>query len=325
MPLIILSFVLIAAMRVIQSVCGKVASNHVHDNERFFRYGTLYQFIAALLSIITLCIVGFYGFDLPTVICALLAALILGLDIFSGIEAQKGAPIIVCTMFALGGLAISCLGGVILFEEQMSFLQIIGLCVFFLGAYLLSSADNKENSKKINKKTYLFLIVVMLTEGLITIVQKYFSVKVVGGNVAMFSFLMFTFNAMILFACVLVTNYKRKNREVDFTPTKQTNEEKLVFFSLPKVLFICGSLLAFALFVINYTVTELGKTVDSVILFPVTSAITIVISTIVGWVVFKQKLTVKNTIGLILGFVSIILISIFTPETLASIAAFFTY
>ncbi len=322
MPLIILSFVLIAAMRVIQNVCGKIASIHVRDNERFFRYGTLYQLIAALFSIITLCIVGFYGFDLPTVICALLAAIILGVDIFAGIQAQKGAPIIVCTMFSLGGLGISCLGGVILFEEQMSFIQIIGLCVFFLGAYLLSSTGKKSDSKPIDKKSFVFLVVVMLMEGLITIVQKYFSVKVVGGNVAMFSFLMFSFNAIILFACVIAGNCKNKTKGEVLDASSEKDEEKLVFFKLPKVLLICGSLLAFALFMINYTVTELGKTVDSVILFPVSSAITILMSTVVGWAVFKQKLTVKNLIGLILGFASIILISIFTPETLANIAAF---
>lgn len=74
---------------------------------------------------------------------------------------------------------------------------------------------------------------------------------------------------------------------------------------------ICGALLAFALFVINYLVTELGKTVDSVILFPVSSSLSIGITAIIGWLAFKEKLTIKNFIGLIVGLLGIIVIGVF--------------
>lgn len=86
---------------------------------------------------------------------------------------------------------------------------------------------------------------------------------------------------------------------------------------ITKTIFLCGVLLAFAIFVVNLAVTEMGKMVSSVILFPVSSAISILMTSLVGLIVFKEKLTVKNVIGLVLGFLSIIVISVLTPENIA--------
>ena len=57
-------------------------------------------------------------------------------------------------------------------------------------------------------------------------------------------------------------------------------------------------------------ITEMGKTVPSIIIFPVSSAICIIIATLVGYLVFKEKLSVKKIIGLLVGIASIIVIGI---------------
>ena len=69
---------------------------------------------------------------------------------------------------------------------------------------------------------------------------------------------------------------------------------------MPKVLLICGAFLAFAVFVVNMLVTELGKTVESAILFSVSYAISIIITLLVGAFYYKEKPTWKNAIGIIL-------------------------
>ena len=96
---IILSFTIIACMRVIQKLCSKTASREVALGKSFFRYGAYYQFIASLFALITLAIVGFYGFDAPTFICSLISAILFAIDLFTGIEAMKGATLTVCNMF----------------------------------------------------------------------------------------------------------------------------------------------------------------------------------------------------------------------------------
>ena len=81
--IIVLSFVAIACMRVLQKICGKQVSNSVDGGKMFFRYGAFYQFVAAAFSLITLAFTGFYGFNLPTVLCALVSAVLFGIDLFT--------------------------------------------------------------------------------------------------------------------------------------------------------------------------------------------------------------------------------------------------
>ena len=69
---------------------------------------------------------------------------------------------------------------------------------------------------------------------------------------------------------------------------------------LPRVLLVCGLILAFAVFVINILMTELGKYISSAILFSVSYAIGIVITILVGALFYKEKITIKNITGIIL-------------------------
>ena len=69
---------------------------------------------------------------------------------------------------------------------------------------------------------------------------------------------------------------------------------------LSVVLLICGAFLAFAVFLINQLVTTVAKTVPSAILFSVSYAISIVITILVGAVYYKEKITLKNVIGIVL-------------------------
>ena len=101
--LVALSFAAIALMRVAQKVCSKKVSAEV-QSKTFFHYGGYYNLLSALFSLVTLFMVGFKGFDFPTVLCALATAVCLAVELFASIEALKGASLIVNQMFSVGGV-----------------------------------------------------------------------------------------------------------------------------------------------------------------------------------------------------------------------------
>jgi len=302
----IFAFAVIALMRVVQTVYKKKTSNLIEGKASFFHYGAFYQIAAAGVSLIALPFVGFYGFNAGTVLCAAASALLFAVDLFTGLEAVKGCSLIVGTVFSLGGLLISCVLGVFLFDEPMSIFQLLGLAVFFLAAYLLTP-PKKEPKRKICKRTWGMLFINMIANGLVMVVQKYFSLRAAGGNVALFSFLTFAFNGAFLSVCFALLRL-RQNK----TGEKVVNR-------LSKPLLIGGTLMALSLFAINLLVTELGKSVPSVILFPTSSAIGIVMATLAGRVFFKERLSGKNVIGLALGLLSIVVIGVLTPEAASRI------
>ena len=208
----------------------------------------------------------------------------------------------------------------------MSVLQGVGLLIFFIAAYLLSAAKRERDGnkpQKISKVTWILLLTMMLAEGGVEVSQKYFSLKVGSGNAAWFSFFMFLSSALIMTTGLLVMQVKEKRLtrlplQEEQIPTVEREEPKTKI-RLNKTLMICGALLAFAVFVINLLVTQLGKEISSVILFPVSASISVCITVIVGWVVYKEKLTMKNLIGVALGLMSIIILATFTPETVSKL------
>ena len=84
------------------------------------------------------------------------------------------------------------------------------------------------------------------------------------------------------------------------TQTIETESQEKQNCRLPRVLLVCGLILAFAIFVINMLVTELGKHISSAILFSVSYAIGIVITILVGAIFYKEKITIRNIIGVVL-------------------------
>ena len=333
--IVILFFILIAVMRVVQNVCNKRVSNEVKDTRTFFLYGVYYQALAAVFSLLALCFTGFDGLTLSTVACGFVTAAFLMLNFYASLNAIKGCKLIVASMFGYGGMLVCCILSWIMFGEEMSALQGVGLILFFLAAYMISSQkkETAENeARPITKKVWLLLLVVMFSEGFVEVSQKYFSLRVTGGSVAWFSFFMFLSSTAFMgfgFVFNLAKAGKRKATERRILPQAQVHTQAIPNdetegvtgrkLRLNKLLLISGALLALAVFVINTLVAEMGKKVDSVIMFPVMALISICITVFVGRIVYKEKLTKINVVGVILGLIAVIVLSVFTPETLSEI------
>lgn len=295
--LIIVSFFVIALMRVAQKVCSKKVSDEV-DGKMFFHYGGYYNLMSALFSLITLAIVGFHGFDLPTVLCAFLTALCLAVELFASIEALKGASLIVNQMFSVGALFIPCIVGIFIFNEPMSVWQWIGLALFSVAMYFMIAPTKVKAEKaplKISVKTIVMLILTLVAGGGTMVAQKAFAKIAPNGNVATYSFLMFALNAIILYFCYGIMSF-RQRKNISVVEEKSERGKK----TLSKVLLFCGLILAFAVFLINILVTELGKAVPSAILFSVSYALSILITILVGAIYYKEKITRKNIVGIML-------------------------
>jgi drug/metabolite transporter (DMT)-like permease len=296
--LIVLSFGAIALMRVAQKVTAKKVSREV-QGRMFFRYGGYYNLLSALFSLITLFMVGFDGFNIPTILCALATAICLALELFATIEGLKVTTLVVNQMFSVGALIIPCIVGIFFFNEPMSIWQWLGVLLFAIAMYFMVSETKVKQDKKKGRfslKTILLLLLTLFSGGGTMVAQKAFAVVVPNGSVATYSFLMFALNAIILYVGYGISSLAKNNK----TQTMETELQEKQNCGLPRGLIVCGLILAFAVFVINMLVTELGKYISSAILFSVSYAIGIVITILVGAIFYKEKITIKNIIGIVL-------------------------
>ena len=320
-PQIVFFFVIIGAMRVVQKVCSKKVSSQI-DGSTYFHYGGYYQLLSAVFSLILLLVVGFQGLkDAATmklyVAYAAGTAVFMAIELFTEIEALKGSSLIVGQMFQAGALFIPCLFGNFFIEGQgMGVWQWLGLCVFMVAMYLMISQKRTKNEdvseekskQKISLKTLIMLILMMLGGGGTMVVQNAFGNLMKDGDTAMYSFLMFAINALVLYICYLVQAlFFQKPNAIQAQPQTMKKEPKLKF--LPKVLLMCGAFLAVALFAINYLVTELTSVVAPSLLFSLSSAIAIIVTMLVGRFVYGEKMSFRNVVGIVLCAGSLAMIS----------------
>ena len=319
-PQIVFFFVIIGAMRVVQKVCSKKVSNQI-DGSTYFHYGGYYQLLSAVFSLILLLIVGFQGLKDAAAMKLYVAyaagtAVFMAIELFTEIEALKGSSLIVGQMFQAGALFIPCLFGHFFIPNQkMNVWGWLGLCVFMVAMYLMISqkraknddASDEKSRQKISLKTLIMLILMMFGGGGTMVVQNAFGNLMQDGDTAMYSFLMFAINALVLYICYLVQAlFFKKSRAPEQTQAVK-KEPKLKL--LPKVLLICGAFLAVALFAINYLVTELTSVVAPSLLFSLSSAIAIIVTMLVGRFVYGEKMSFRNVVGIVMCAGSLAMIS----------------
>lgn len=298
--MVVLFFAVIACMRVVQKICSKRVCNAV-QGRAFFHYGGYYNLVSALFAVISVVVAGIYGFDMPTVLCALGTAVFMAIELFASLEALKGASLIVNQMFSVGSLFIPCIAGIFLFGEAMSAWEWIGLVLFMVSMYfMVASAEGKTEAptQKVSVKTFVMLVITMLAGGGTMVVQKVFAVNVPNGDVSSYSFLMFAVNAVILYLCYVVSAFVKKD-----CGQAQHGEHEVVsakWEPLSKELLVCGAFLALAVFLINLLVTMMAESIPSAVLFSVSYGISIIITLLVGRFCYGERLGVKNVIGIVL-------------------------
>ncbi len=285
---------IIMCMRVVQSVFNKKASLLIPD--RIFShilYVILSNLIASVFSLLTLITShSFYGFNSQTIIISLFSGMFLAISSICGLKALSCGTIVLNSIFATSGLIIPCILGAIFFNEPLTTIHIICILGVLLSAVLLISSSG-DLTGGFNKKTLLYLLGSFFSNGMVMFCQKLFGVLQPNGNVSLFSMLTFLLPTLILsFAAFVYTAKANKKAR------------------LPKQLILCILFLAFAVFVIQQLVTLLTPLLHSAVLFTVVNGGATIIAYIVGAVMYKEKITFKSAVGVLLGLTALIVINI---------------
>lgn len=285
----------ILLFRVAQAFFSKRTSNEISSTTTLVGYNAYQNAVSAILGLV-LILVGGTGFraNLLTIAIASFSGLTIFASGFCGVYAMKSGTVSLNSMFATAGMLIPIFVGVIFWGDSVAPMQLVGLALFFLSAYLLISAS-KTIYTNFSFKTLLLLIGTMLANGCTMLAQQMFTHYVPDGDVSVFSFLSFGIIAVLsgIFFKLL--------------PPAKKPGSKDSFRSL----LICGGVLALCVFVINQLATISTALISPVILFSFIMGGGTIISTLVAAIVYKEKISLKIALGIIIGVVSLIMIKLF--------------
>ena len=192
--------------------------------------------------------------------------------------------IIISTLFSRMSLIIPIIAAVLFYEnEYLTNLQIIALFLTIIGIVLTSKI--KKEYKWTNKHIAI-PILVFLGQGVVDSIFNDFTKKF--SNHDPYLFFLVLFSTATITGCAIVLYIRKKEKK----KLQLKNVYWGILFSIPNFF----SLLTF----INAL-----KGIKSTIVFPVVCMGIIVTSSILGFICFKEKITLKNLIGISLCLISI--------------------
>ena len=223
-----------------------------------------------------------------------LGALALALNIYFSLESLKHGVMVLSSLAGSAGLLIPCIAGIFMFAEKIKLMQFAGIALLIFSGWLLIGYSKKQTGA-FTFKTLLLLIGSMLSNGTVMLSQKMFSKFLPDMSASVFSFYTFSLLGAGMLAGLIINSFSKANR----------TEIKTV----PRKLFLYGTILSVILFAINQLATVAAKNVPSAVMFPINDGGATIISALTGACFFKEKLTKRSAAGILIGITSLIIIN----------------
>lgn len=225
------------------------------------------------------------GFSVFSGLMAVISALLIMSYNFIGFKILKSTgKIAIYTMYLMtGGMLLPYIWGVIFMGEPTGFLRTAGLIMMICGIVI---SNFTFSEKKPDKKVLIMCIAVFVLNGIVSIVSKIHQTQTVYKCMNEFGFIALSGLAKFVLAGTLLC----------FLGKRAT----LCFFK-PKT---AGLTVLSAIFGgISYMFQLIcAKTVSATLLYPFVTGGSIVLSAIMDLIIFKEKLSERTVIGIVLCF-----------------------
>lgn len=256
---------------------------------------------AIVINYIVACSCGILAYDTPIAISTLpnydwfYGSMLLGMFFilvfsFMVITTQKNGISVVAVASKMS-IAIPVIFGIIVYNESVEFWKLTGISIAMIAVYLTSIKSNKGIT--IQKKELLYPALVFIGSGIIDTSLKYMETNFVAKqDVPLFSATIFAFAGG---TGILVLGYKI---------SKGTTK-----LALKNIL--AGIVLGIPNYFSIYFLIQALRTeeIESATIFTINNVAILLVSTLLGILLFRERLIPKNWIGIGLAIISILLVA----------------
>ena len=218
-----------------------------------------------------------------------LGALFVSIFFVMAMTAQKNG-VSVTSIAGKMSVVVPVFFGIILYNESVTFLKIVGIIMALIAVYL--SSVKEEKSEK--NGTLLLPILLFIGSGTIDTLLKYIQENYVADeDVSIFSGSLFGIAGVYAFLILVIKTIKKRES-----------------FGYKNI--IAGIILGVPnYYSIIFLIRALqNKNFESSTLFTINNVAIVVVSTLVGLFFFKEKFSIKNKIGVAMAILGIILVTI---------------
>ncbi len=282
---IILLLIIIICVAV-QNVCNKEYDKRVGNGA--FTFASAGAFFAVTVFIATSG--GSFSYPPELTVYSIAFAVAYSVSIITAYFAISTGPLSLTSLIISYSLIIPAFYGIIFLHEPTEPPLIIGIILLLISLVFINLEDKKEE-KKITLKWGILATLAFVGNGGCSVIQKIQQEKFGGLYKSEFMIVALAFTVVSLFATALFT------------------ERKQILPSLKKG-FVWYSVRGLANGAVNFLVLVLALKMPASVMFPVISAGGIVVAALLSILFYKEKLSSKQMLGLLLGLGAIIFLNI---------------
>lgn len=227
---------------------------------------------------------------------AILFAAVFVVGVLSAYQAYARGSMGATSLFGNSSLVVVVLFGVLKYNEPFGALKIIGVLGVLFALTMLSLPEKKEEGKSFNWGWLLCCFVILFSNSSLSVASKFRQETAGGSNPFAYMALCFSFTFIAGTITYAITQIKKITVKEDLLSLK----ENIVPISIQTV-GNTGS---------NLLVTFLASRVEGALLYPVNSGLGLILTVLCGFIIFKEKATWKNVLGIAVGAAAIILLNI---------------
>ncbi|RIV42039.1 EamA family transporter [Flagellimonas pelagia] len=258
--------------------------------------------VAIIINYITACLTGFFLYQGPVAMGEIMSTSwvwgpfamgILFITIFNLMaKTAQTSGVSVASVATKMSLVIPVIIGLIFYGEHLTFLQAIGILLALAAVYF---ASLKEKGITINRKDLILPLLVFLGSGAIDASIKYFEEKhLTDQEIPIFSSMVFGCAALSGLIYIGVGS-KKQTLKINFK-----NVMGGIALGIPNY------------FSIYFLIRALrNNTWSSAAVFTLNNVAIVMLSTLLGILLFKERLSIKNWGGVVLAIISIVLVALF--------------
>lgn len=278
--------------------CGKMTSGYVEKYNDAMFINIIRMSICVIIGFLMLLAqgnVGFLAVDAKTLAITALSGVTTSLFVVCWLLSVKRGAYMMLDVFLMMGVIVTLLCSKFTFGEEIKGTQWIGLAIL-LAAVLIMCSYNNSIKQKMTPISLALLIAAGVANGLTDFSQKLYVHYGVNDNAAVFNFYTYVFSALTLGLFYLI--FKFNNRE-------KGHEGEVL-----KKIFLYVLVMSVCLFLNSFFKTKAAALLPATQVYPLFQGCALMLSSIMSAVFFKEKLTPKCIIGLIMAFVALLIINL---------------
>ena len=195
---------------------------------------------------------------------------------------------------------IPAFSGAIFWNETLYPAQIAGIVLLVL-CFVLCVGKDKEK-KQMSVKWLIYVFLAFLSTGFIGVMQKVHQSSAYAGELNGFLIISFLISALAAGICAVIA--VKRGAEKQKAP-KDNGEKPAKGFVYPLLIVLSGVGVALN----NVINLYLSGKVDSAVFFPIVNGGGLILVTLCAVVLYREKLSVKQWVGIAVGIISVVLLS----------------